>query len=145
MSATDLAVFDHTLHTTNVWLDEISAYVGPDRKLAWKVLATVLQTLRDELQPELAAHLAAQLPLLVRGAYYEHYQPSRQPRDLAGEGPFLAAIGEKLKDSRGVAPKLAVAVVFSVLERHVSPGELAKVRNALRKEIRALWPIERVA
>jgi uncharacterized protein (DUF2267 family) len=35
--------------------------------------------------------------------------------------------------------------VFSVLERHVSPGELAKVRNALRKEIRALWPIERVA
>lgn len=145
MSTAGLDVFDHTLQTTNAWLDEIAAYIGPDRKLAWKVLGTVLRELRDQLQPDLAAHLAAQLPLLVRGAYYDHYEPSKQPRDYASEDEFLAAVAEQLEDSRGVAPKLAVAVVLAVIEKHVSAGEVAKVRNSLRKDIRALWPSEGVA
>lgn len=145
MSTTGLDVFDHTLHTTNAWLGEIEAYIGPDRKLAWKVLTTVLRTLRDGLQADLAAHLGAQLPLLVRGGYYDYYEPSRQSRGLPSEKSFLAAVAEGLKDSRGVSPKLAVAVVFALLERHISPGEVAKVQQALRKDIRALWPSEPVA
>ncbi len=145
MSTTGLDVFDHTIHTTNVWLGEIEAYVGPDRKLAWKVLTTVLQALRDQLQPDLAAHLGAQLPLLLRGGYYDHYEPSKQPRDFAGEEEFLAAVAKRLEDSRGVAPKIATAVDFAVLEKHVSAGEIAKVQGALRKGIRALWSSEPVA
>ncbi len=144
MSTTGLDVFDHTVHTTNAWLDEIEAYVGPDRKLAWKALITVLRTLRDGLQPDLAANLGAQLPLLVRGGYYDRYQPSKQPRNFAGEEEFLAVVAEGLEDSRGVSPKLAVAVVLAVLEKHVSPGEIDKVRGALRRDIRALWPAEAV-
>ncbi|HSQ96772.1 MAG TPA: DUF2267 domain-containing protein [Croceibacterium sp.] len=140
MSTTGLDVFDHTLHTTNTWLDEISGRIGPDRKLAWKVLTTVLQTVRDMLQPDLAAHLAAELPLLVRGGYYGHYEPSGQPRDIAGEDAFLAVIAEGLAESRGVDPKDAAWAVFSVLDRHVSAGEVEKVRHALRGDIRALWP-----
>ena len=35
MSATDLEVFDKTLQTTNIWLDEIMAKLGPDRRVAW--------------------------------------------------------------------------------------------------------------
>ena len=31
MSATSLDVFDKTLQTTNIWLDEIMAKLGPDR------------------------------------------------------------------------------------------------------------------
>jgi hypothetical protein len=31
MSATGLDVFDKTLRTTNIWLDEIMAKLGPDR------------------------------------------------------------------------------------------------------------------
>ena len=32
MSATGLDVFDKTLQTTNIWLDEIMAKLGPDRQ-----------------------------------------------------------------------------------------------------------------
>jgi uncharacterized protein (DUF2267 family) len=71
MSATGLDVFDKTLQTTNSWLDEFSEALGPDRKLAWKVLSVVLHKLRDRMPVELAAHLGAELPLLVRGAYYD--------------------------------------------------------------------------
>jgi hypothetical protein len=28
-------VFDKTLQTTNIWLDEIMEVVGPDRQVAW--------------------------------------------------------------------------------------------------------------
>jgi hypothetical protein len=35
MSATGLDVFDKTLQTTNIWLDEIMAKLGPDRQVAW--------------------------------------------------------------------------------------------------------------
>jgi hypothetical protein len=49
MSATGLDVFDKTLQTTNSWLDEISDALGPDRKLAWKVLSVVLHKLRESM------------------------------------------------------------------------------------------------
>ena len=78
MSANGLDVFDKTLQTTNIWLNEIMERVGPDRQVAWKVLATVLHKLRDRLPVELAAHLGAQLPLLVRGVYYDRFEPRRR-------------------------------------------------------------------
>src|SRR5512146_404914 len=82
MSTLGLEVFDRTFQTTNVWLDEIMDKLGPDRQIAWKVLSTVLHKLRDMLQPDLAAHLGAQLPLLVRGVFYDLYEPSNQPTSL---------------------------------------------------------------
>lgn len=79
MSATGLEVFDKSIQTTNIWLDEIMKDLGPDRQLAWHLLGAVLRTMRDQLPPDLAAHLGAQLPLVVRGAYYDQYQPSASP------------------------------------------------------------------
>src|SRR5205823_12272017 len=81
MSATGLDVFDKTLQTTNSWLDEISQTLGPDRKLAWKVLSIVLHKLRDRIPVDLSAHLAAELPLLLRGTYYDQFKLSKQPSD----------------------------------------------------------------
>ena len=68
MTANGLPAFDKTLQTTNIWLNEISEKLGPDRQVAWKVLSTVLHKLRDRLPVDAAAHLGAQLPLL-EGVY----------------------------------------------------------------------------
>jgi uncharacterized protein (DUF2267 family) len=62
MSATGVNVFDKTLQTTNIWLDEIMEELGLDRQLAWHILGAVLRALRDRLPADLAAHLSAQLP-----------------------------------------------------------------------------------
>lgn len=139
MSATGLDLFDKTIQTTNIWLDQISDRIGPDRQLAWKVLSTVLHKLRDRLQPSLAAHLGAQLPLLVRGAYYDLYEPSKLPVKKAGGDEFVEDVARWLSDARPVDPKDAIAAVFGVLDRHISQGQLDKVWNALPKSIRALW------
>jgi uncharacterized protein (DUF2267 family) len=71
MSATGLDVFDKTLHTTNIWLGEMMDDLGPDRHVAWHALSAVLPTLRDRIPLDLAAHVRAELPLLVRGVYYD--------------------------------------------------------------------------
>jgi uncharacterized protein (DUF2267 family) len=44
-----------------------------------------------------------------------------------------------LSDIRPVDPDEAVRAVFVVLSRHVSAGEIVKVRNALPKSLRQSW------
>jgi uncharacterized protein (DUF2267 family) len=139
MSATGLEVFDRTLQTTNIWLGEIMERLGPDRHVAWKVLSTVLHKLRDRLPAPLAAHLGAQLPLLVRGIYYDQYEPGRQPKDCKTAEAFTAEVAELLGDIRPVDSDQAVRAVFGLLSRHVSEGQIIKVQNALPASIREHW------
>ena len=139
MSATGLEVFDKTLQATNIWLGEIMERLGPDRQVAWKVLSTVLHKLRDRLPAALSARLGAQLPLLVRGVYYDQYEPGRQPSDCNTAEEFTAEVAEWLSDIRPIDPDDAVRAVFGVLSRHVSEGQIAKVRNALPASIRDYW------
>lgn len=139
MSANGLEVFDKTLQTTHIWLDEVMTAVGPDRKVAWKVLSTVLHKLRDRVPVELAAHLGSQLPLLVRGAYYDQFQPARQPTACRSHDEFVAEVAEWLRDTRPVDPQLAVRTVFAVLSRHIPQGQISKLQDALPRDLRDAW------
>lgn len=138
MSANGLEVFDKTLQTTNIWLDQIMERLGPDRQVAWKALSTVLHKLRDRLPVEEAAHLGAQLPLLVRGVYYDQYQPARQPIRCNRE-EFVAEVTEWLADTRPVDPEDAIRAVFDVLSRNIDTGQVEKVKAILPEGIRDLW------
>lgn len=136
MSATGLDVFDKTIQTTNIWLDEIMAEMGPDRQIAWHILGAVLRTLRDRLPPDLAAHLGAQLPLLVRGVYYDQYVPSATPDKIRSLDEFLSKIKDQMEFIRPIDSADALRVVCRVLTRHVDDGQMAKVWEALPHEIR---------
>jgi uncharacterized protein (DUF2267 family) len=144
MSATGLDVFDKTLQTTNTWLSELmrDEAIGPDRQVAWHVLGAVLHTVRDRVPPELAAHLGSQLPLLVRGLYYDgwrapgHLDQADKTRSLEA---FLEPVAERLRNTRPVNPCEAARAVFGVLSRHVNQGQIEKVRHALPAEVQAIW------
>ncbi|MCA1369715.1 DUF2267 domain-containing protein [Bradyrhizobium sp. BRP14] len=140
MSASGVAAFDKTLQLTNVWLDEIMEHQGPDRQRAWHILSAVLHTVRDRLPADLAAHLSAQLPLLVRGAYYDQYEPSKQPTQSRTLDEFLGQVKDELAFTRPVDAKEAVQTVFHVLSHHLDPGEIRKIRDSLPQDVRALWP-----
>ena len=142
MSATGLDVFDKTLQTTNIWLDEVMADIGPDRQNAWHVLGAVLRTLRDRVPAPLAAHLGAQLPLIVRGAYYDGYRPLTEPLALRDCEAFLAHVGEGLQGIRPVNVRDATCAVFNVLSAHLPRGQCAKVRDALPDDVKALWQLD---
>jgi uncharacterized protein (DUF2267 family) len=141
MSTTGLDVFDKTIQTTNIWLDEIMARMGPDRQVAWHILGAVLRPLRDRLPLDDAAHLGAQLPLLVRGLYYDQWHsPSTMNKDRHQE-EFLARVEHGLRDTRPINVHDAARTVFAVLCKHVAPGQAEKTARVLPAEIRALWPM----
>ena len=123
MSTNGLEIFDKTIQTTNIWLNDIMSEIGPDRQVAWKVLSTVLHKLRDRLPLGLAAHLGSQLPLMIRGVYYDQFEPAKLPTECDSREEFVAEVAEWLRDTRPVDPDAAVRVVFATLSRHVSDGQ----------------------
>ena len=139
MSARGLDVFDRTLETTHIWLNEICNDLGPDKQVAWKVLSTVLHKLRDRLTVNLAAHLGAQLPLMIRGVYYDQFDPGHMPSEMRSRDDFVAEVAAWLSDTRPVDPEEAIRSVFRVLSRHISAGQVDKVRDSLPKSLRQLW------
>lgn len=141
MSATGLDVFDTTLQKTHIWLNEISEIMGEDRQTAWVVLGAVLRAIRDRLPVELAANLSAQLPLLVRGAYYDQFNPSVQPLTYRSLDEFLTEVTTRMRTAKPVDPRAATHAVFGVLTRHLTPEQIEKVRHALPEDVRAAWPI----
>lgn len=145
MSTTILPLFDKSLQTTAIWLEEIQSDIGPDRAFAWRVLSVVLQNLRDHLPLELAAHLGAQLPVVIRGSFYDQFDPTVLPKQAHGADEFLQSVADGLKDSRGVDPRDAVQAVFGVLDRHLSRGQIDKVVRSSPRGIRAMWPEKEVA
>lgn len=142
MSVTGLAAFDSTVQTTNVWLHELMGELGwDDRHRAYHALRAVLHTVRDRLTIEETADLGAQLPMLIRGVYYEGWHPGRKPvRKARGREEFLAPIGEAFRDHPDVSPEGVLWAVFKVMERHVTPGEIKDVKQVLPECIRALCP-----
>src|SRR2546423_5327794 len=140
MSATGLDVFDKTLQTTNIWLDQIMRELGPDRQVAWHALGAVLHALRDRLQVGLAVHLGAQLPLLVRGLYYDQWHPSEQALKQRSAQAFLDHVSQRLAGIRPVNVKDATHVTLQVLNHYLDPHQVDKVRQALPESVRALWP-----
>jgi uncharacterized protein (DUF2267 family) len=139
MPANGLEVFDKTVQTTNIWLDEIMDEIGPDRHVAWHVLGAVLRTLRDRLTVEEAAHLSAQLPLLIRGLYYDQWRPSQVPAKWRTEEEFMQHVADHLHDIRPVNQQAAVQAVFDVLARHISIGEFDEVAGALPQKLRPFF------
>jgi uncharacterized protein (DUF2267 family) len=68
-----------------------------NREGAWRILRPISKTLRDELTVDEAAQLAAQLPLVLRGAFYEGFDPGRQPAKLRHRDEFLARLAERAR------------------------------------------------
>ena len=140
MSATGLEVFDRTIHKTNIWLkDLMETLESGDRQEAYVVLRATLHALRDRLTIEEVAQFAAQLPMLIRGFYYEGWDPTGKPTKERHIDDFLMRINQELKP-HGIDPELAARAVFLVLANRISEGEIEDVEHVLPREIRELWP-----
>jgi uncharacterized protein (DUF2267 family) len=138
--STGLDVFDSTVQKTNLWLKELMQELGwDDRHKTYEGLRITLHTLRDRLTLEETAQLGAQLPLLVRGVYYEGWDPTYQPHKERHKEGFLAPIGQHFSRDPEVNAEQVARAVFKVLAHHVSAGELDDIQHLLPKELKELW------
>jgi uncharacterized protein (DUF2267 family) len=141
--STGIRAFDSTLQTTNVWLNDILDRLGwEDKQRAYHALRAVLHALRDRLPVDQAAALGAQLPMLVRGFYYEGWHPAGTPGKERHKEAFLAPIAAAFRADRNVKPDEVARAVFQVIAKHVTPGEVKHVKIILPAEVRALWSEE---
>lgn len=141
MSQTGLAAFDSTIQTTNVWIREVTQRMAwTDHHRAYRALRAVLHALRDRLTVEQAAALAAQLPMLVRGFYYEGWHPAGTPIKERKKEQFLGHVREAFREDPHFDAEQATRAVLSVVAKHVTEGEVSTIRHLLPSELRELWP-----
>src|SRR5271157_2449042 len=130
MSATTIKAFDTTLQLTYAWLHELAEQMGTqDRHRAYHALWAVLHALRDRLPVAEVATLGAQLPLLVRGVYYEGWHPADKPLKGHRREELLAEIGAAFREDRDADPERVARAVFRLLGRHVTSGEVEGVKH----------------
>jgi uncharacterized protein (DUF2267 family) len=66
----------------------------------------------------------------------------RNAQNVAIGGPIslLSIVSEELSSVKPVDAGDAARAVFQVLNHHVDPHQVEKVRHALPEEVQALWP-----
>lgn len=129
--------FDHMTQTANAWLvDVASAFGTEDRRFAYRVLRAWLHALRDRLTVDHAAQFAAQLPELIRGLYYEGWNPSSTPMKYGPE-EYVQRFASEARLPLADVPAAATRV-SAVIRQHVSPGQLEEAITALPESLKRL-------
>lgn len=132
-------IVDHNVKTINTWLKDISDELdGIGEQEAWSRLKAALQTVRDRITVNEAADFSAQLPMIVRGLYFEGWHPAETPHKWRDRADYLDAFSRKL-DGDGDAEQTLKAVL-RVLDRHLDSNELKRVKEMHPKEVWDLWP-----
>lgn len=133
-----VSVIERTVSKTNEWLERLCREMNnEDRQHAYVLLRTVLHTLRDRIGPEVSVHLAAQLPLLVRGIFYEGWDPGATPQKLTLD-EFINRV-EREANLRSAAEAASGArAVMQVLWDELAPGTMDHVIAVLPDEFAVL-------
>jgi uncharacterized protein (DUF2267 family) len=138
---TGLDTFDKTVQETNLWLKQLMERLDTkDRHHAYSTLRAVLHALRDRIGPDVAAHLGAQLPMLLRGLYYEGWDPTRKPTKERHEEAFLAHIARELPRAGADEVEQGTYAVLDVLSKQIDRGALVKLAGMFPQELRKFWP-----
>ncbi len=141
MPQSPVAAIETTVNKTHTWLKELME-IGSfqDESQAYSALRAALHSIRDRLTVDEAADLGAQLPMLVRGFYYEGWKPSMAPNKERTRQAFLDSVSESLRNNKTVDPLRAVETTFELLNRQISPGELQDVKQMMPAEVAEMWP-----
>ena len=142
MSMTGIDTFDATIQKTIPWVNELGKELGWENKhQIFQGLRATLHTLRDRLTVEEAAHLGAQLPILLRGFYYENWRPGAKPTKDKTKEDFFQHIDHYFRNvNADIDAETLVRAVFKVMSQRVSPGEINDVMQMMPPALRELWP-----
>lgn len=140
MSVTSISNIEQAVQSANHWLKEIASDSQvEDAGHAYSVLRAVLHTLRDRLSVDEAADFAAQLPVFWRGVFFEGWQPSHVPAPKNCSGGFLRDLERGLRKGTCLSPQRAAQLVFELLSRRLTEGQMRHLRQALPADLLQQW------
>ena len=143
MPTTGTQALERALHKTNEWLSELDEAFGwEDRQRTYHAFRAVTHALRDRLQVEEAVQLAAQLPLVLKGVYFDGWTPTKTPVTMRTQEEFLERVMSEYGGPNASAPDEMTRIVFGLLQRRVTGGEIDDVKASLPAAILELWPTQ---
>jgi uncharacterized protein (DUF2267 family) len=132
------AIIERSAEKANIWLKDVASELGDDdRQYAYRALRAVLHVIRDRLTIYVAARLAAQLPTLIRGIYYEDWDPSRTPMPPHTVDTFLEHVVSEGRFSGETEASAAVTAVAAVMHRRLTPSEIDAILAVMPEKFRA--------
>lgn len=141
MSTERFTLFEETFQTSRQWIRELcEALDTNDEQQAYHALCATLQALRDRLTHEEALQFGAQLPVLIRGLYYEGWRLSETPRKIRDKQDFIALVASRYHARPLADLEAGVRAVFAVISQSVSVGEALSLVRAFPEGLRELWP-----
>lgn len=131
---------DKSTQKTKEWLHEVQDELGwEDENMVYIAFRAVIQTLRDRLPVEEAIELADELPMVMKGLYYEGYTPKHKPEKIKNRAEFFQRVQQK-SPRRPIQTEEATRAVFHLLENKLSGGgEIKQVKGNLPKDIQDFW------
>lgn len=142
MTRTTISNFSQAAQQAQQWVNEVAGELDWDAPRAYRLVRAVLHALRDWLPPAETSDLAAQLPVLVRGVFFEGWKPQDGLAHERRKVDFIVAVRREFGFDEDVDFDRAIGAVFRLVDRHVSAGEVEQVRNSMRKALRQLWPAD---
>jgi uncharacterized protein (DUF2267 family) len=139
---TGVTNLDSSIDLVNVWLKDILDQLKwQSKNSAYQALRGTLHALRDRLPMEEAVQLAAQLPLLIKGVYYDGWTPRDKPEKFKKE-EFARRVHSQFEFDPDLNPAEIIRAVLRVMYRHMGEGELGDVRSNMPAEIQEWFPEE---
>jgi uncharacterized protein (DUF2267 family) len=139
MADTGYSSFNTTVDKTNRVLNEIERACGwtkAQRNRSYAALRAVLHAVRDRLTVDASAQFAAQLPMLIRGMYYDGWNPSSVPVK-ADKEEFLDRVRREypFELDGEVDVEGLVHAVMDTLKHHVTEGEWDHIRMSMGRKL----------
>ena len=140
MPTTHPTILDRSVEKTNVWLRDLCDELeSDDRQYAYHVLRGFLHALRDRIPIDESAQLSAQLPVLIRGIYFERWHPRHTPETYHDVHPFLDRVALEAGLGGETEASFAAGAAARVLRAHVSPGEVEDLLRVLPPAVREIF------
>ncbi|MEU5567283.1 DUF2267 domain-containing protein [Micromonospora musae] len=137
-----ISAVESSLDKTNLILKDIeNAYGWPkeQRNQSYAALRTVLHLLRDRMPVQESVEFAQQLPILVRGIYFDGWKPSDVPVKL-NRDDFLYEVRQGFPYDVQGGTERVVQVVLDTLRRHVTQGEWEDVKDTMPRDLARMMP-----
>lgn len=132
---------NHSMELTQHWITELDDMIGwEDKDRSFRVLRATLHELRDILSVEEAAQLSAQMPLIIKGLFFEEWNPGKAAKTDRHSEAFVARVKDGIANQNIGKPEKLVTAVFTLLNCKISAGEIKDVRSNLREHLQHLWP-----
>ena len=130
----------------NHFIKETAKHLGypDDTERTGRVVVSILHALRNHLSPEESVQLIAQLPMSLKAVYVINWKLHEKKKKVSHFEDFIdeiraihgtVAVRDFPKDDD---VETAISVVFMMLRKYLSLGELEDIKALLPKEIKSI-------